>query len=315
MEAMNRTIALLASAVVALLAASPANAQPYKAGDKVMVKRWQAKLTEGGQELKTRVELGDIFIVGDVSGQLLAVERGWIHTDDVVPYDQAIAYFTDQIQKRPNSTAYHNRAWALEKMRQYDKAIEDEDNAILLNPDAASYNNRGIIWRHKRKYDQALADFNTALSLDPNYVNAHLNRGGSYVRLRDYSKAKADYEEAARLAPEFVGGYAEGAWLLATCPDEQIRDGKTAVELALRACALDDWRNPSLLDTLAAAYAAKGDFQSAISWQSRALDTPLGQNSGKKAEKLRARLELYKSGKLYLENPDDDESDAPETSE
>src|SRR5262245_3202966 len=115
MEFMNRPLALLASAAIALLAASPASAQPYKAGDKVMVKHWQVKLTDGGQDLKTRVELGDIFTVGDVSGQLLAVERGWIHTDDVVPYDQAIAYFTEQIQRKPNSTAYHNRAWALEK--------------------------------------------------------------------------------------------------------------------------------------------------------------------------------------------------------
>ncbi len=41
------------------------------------------------------------------------------------------------------------------------------------------------------------------------------------------------------------------AWLRATCPENEIREGKEAVELALRACELSEWRDWGMIDTLA----------------------------------------------------------------
>ena len=50
------------------------------------------------------------------------------------------------------------------------------------------------------------------------------------------------------------------AWLLATAEQAQFRNAAKAVELARRACELTKYRQPFLLDTLAAAYAAVGRF-------------------------------------------------------
>src|SRR5262249_49421907 len=61
------------------------------------------------------------------------------------------------------------------------------------------------------------------------------------------------------------------AQLLATCPDDKVRDGKRAVQYATTACELTDWKVPSCLETLAAAYAEAGQFEEAIRYQTRAL--------------------------------------------
>ena len=64
------------------------------------------------------------------------------------------------------------------------------------------------------------------------------------------------------------------AWLFATAKATDYRDGKKAVELALKACELSDWKNPMYLDTLATAYARAGDFDNAVKWQEKVLTFP-----------------------------------------
>ena len=112
-------------------------------------------------------------------------------------------------------------------------------------------------------------------------------------------RAIADYKESLRLNPNDPAVYNALAWLQATCPDERCRDGENAVANAVNGNELSGGDNWDHIDTLAAAYAEDCQFDKAVEMQTKAIK--LAPETEK--ERLRSRLELYKHGKPYREEP------------
>ena len=81
-----------------------------------------------------------------------------------------------------------------------------------------------------------------------------------------------DLEEALRLSPDLPHGYKNLAWLLATCPLTEMRDGKRAVACARKALDIVGERQPEWFGILAAACAEVGDFAEAVRWQTKCLE-------------------------------------------
>jgi hypothetical protein len=75
------------------------------------------------------------------------------------------------------------------------------------------------------------------------------------------------------------------------------RNGKKAVEYAIKACELSEWKDPNMMDTLGAAYAEAGDFNQAIKWETKYLETP--DLSEKETTDGKSRLALYQAHKPY----------------
>ena len=89
---------------------------------------------------------------------------------------------------------------------------------------------------------------------------------------KDYAQAIADFDEALRVDPDDAIGRLGLATILASCPDDQLRDGRRALELATRACERLRWQDPYALNSLAEAHAELGQFPQAVRRQSEAIE-------------------------------------------
>ena len=185
--------------------------------------------------------------------------------------------------------------------QRYDEAIQAFSTAIEIIPqDYQAYNYRGVAWALKRNYDKALADYNKALEIRPRYAEAYNNRGFARIQRGDLSNALNDYGRALKINPFFVDAYNNKAWVLATCADQRFRDGGQAVRLAQKAVEL----KPDVvsLDTLAAAYAAVGNFDAAVDTQKQAIQKLLLADRNSEVPKYLPHLNAYKSRRSLLIN-------------
>jgi tetratricopeptide (TPR) repeat protein len=215
-------------------------------------------------------------------------------------YEKAIADFDEAIGLDPtDASAFCNRAWAWSQKDEHTKAIDDYANALRLKPGLLfAYRRAAARWYWKEEFDKAMTDFGEAIRLDRRNARLYSSRGLAFQSMREFAKALIEFNEAVRIDPKNAHAYNSRAWLLATCSDEKVRDGKRAVESATKACELTEWKNGFHVGTLAAAYAEVGDFDAAIKWQARANALYNHVEDRKKGE---ARLKLYEGKTPYRE--------------
>ena len=151
-----------------------------------------------------------IYTVGRVNGDWLWVTwqsiEGWLPVSQVVPFDQAIDFYTQEIRANAgNSGAWMSRGLIWQSKNECDIAIADFNEAIRLNPGfSTAYESRGRAWQDKKEHHKAIADFNDAIRLNPTYAWDFIDRGNSWFDKKEYDKAIADYNEAIRLNPKFA---------------------------------------------------------------------------------------------------------------
>ena len=190
-------------------------------------------------------------------------------------YDQAIADFNAALEIIPNSPwAIAHRGDAQYAKNDYSAAIADFDKATQIDRTFDwAIARRGDVWLYGLKeIDRAIADYTFAHTINPHNSWAIHQRGHCLEKKKDYAQAVVDFAEAVEIDPEYWDFLANLAWLLSTCPDETIRDGNRAIELATRACQLTHWENSFALGTLAAANAQAGQFGEAVEFQKKAVE-------------------------------------------
>jgi len=124
----------------------------------------------------------------------------------------------------------------------------------------------------------------------------HYYIGLSHLRRKEYHQAMSSLERSIEADPEYAPPRNDLAWLLATVEKKELRDGKRAVEIAMKACELTNWKNAEYLDVLAVAYARAGDFEQAVKWQEKAVEG-MKSYDGRARRIARERLRSYRNRK------------------
>lgn len=212
-------------------------------------------------------------------------------------FAQAIADFTKAIELGKN--AFGPRGAAYLRIANYDSAYADLTEALRRNPNiAAYYSARALISYLRNNLPSALVDMDEAIRLEPKVGRHYGRRGLLHLAKDDYTESLADLHEAIRLDDKDTSAHHGLARILAACPVDHHRNGEKAVHHALKAVELGkekQWCH-FYFNTLAAAYAEAGNFEEAIRWANKFLDSNPPE---KIAERGRQQLSLYEQGKPY----------------
>jgi tetratricopeptide (TPR) repeat protein len=223
-------------------------------------------------------------------------------------YDKAISEFSAALQLDPkNADAYSYRGFAYASKGNYTQAVADYNEAIQLNPQAESYSGRAEVYDKTGDYADAIPDYKKAIELNPGGgAGLYVNLAEDYAHQGDYADATSTYEKALQIDSQSGGIYDSYAWLLATCPVPQYRNGKKAVDYALKAQQLDNAEfaglgispPPDPLNTLAAAEAETGDFDDAVKFETQYLAATSGVTPAETTA-AQSHLVLYQNHQPY----------------
>jgi tetratricopeptide (TPR) repeat protein len=213
--------------------------------------------------------------------------------------DEALADLDAVLKDHPGMALAHGlRAQALAaKDRVPDAINEMKLLASELPGQAEVHMQLALYYMLNDQPREAVDAYTDVLKLDGENFLALRSRGDAYLGVGDHAAAANDFEAALKLEPDDSLLLNNFAWVLATSPDDAVRDGKRAVELATKACELTEYKASHILSTLAAAYAETGDFDTARKWSQQAVD----MNDPDHLDQLKAELASYQANKPWRE--------------
>jgi Tfp pilus assembly protein PilF len=196
-----------------------------------------------------------------------------------------------------NVVARYHLGLAFFQQRRADEAITQFQKSLEIQPDYAEARyNLGTILLQQGRMDEAILQLQKSLEIQPDYASAHKNLGIAFLKQGRMDEAIAHFKKSLEIRPDLVEIQNNLAWLLATCSQASLRNGKQAVELAQRANQLTGAKNPNFLCTLAAAYAEAGRFSDAVETAQRALQLAGAQYNTALADDIQSQLKLYQAG-------------------
>jgi protein O-mannosyl-transferase len=216
---------------------------------------------------------------------------------------EAIEHYLNILPENPNLSKVHlQMGHLLIHAGRMNEALEHYTETLRIDPENVSAKKGcGMTLARQGKVDEALVYFNEASRLEPLDPDVHYDLGLAYVMKGKRNLAIPEYREALRLQPNWPVALNDLAWILATHPDPQFRNGKEAVQLAERACTLNGNKELRYLGTLDAAYAEVGRFADAIKTTEKVKTMASVSGAKDLAEAAEKRLKFYRAGQPYHE--------------
>jgi Tfp pilus assembly protein PilF len=192
------------------------------------------------------------------------------------------------------SDVHYNLATVFLNKGQLNEAFVHFRKALELNPRWPRAN-FGIakIQMEQGNTEQARVSYQRELQIQPNDANSYNDLGVIFSRQGKVQEAMAQWQAALEREPNHPSAQYNLAWLLATSPDDSVRSGTKAVELAERAQQLSRGADPRNFRLLAAAYAESGRFSEAIDVARKGRQAAVAQKNMALAYALEGDIALY----------------------
>jgi tetratricopeptide (TPR) repeat protein len=142
--------------------------------------------------------------------------------------------------------------------------------------------------------ERTIEDLERRVAKAPKDGQANYSLAEAYGRAGRIEDSLKHMTRAVDLNPGDPGTLVQLAWLLSTCPEDGIRDGRRAVALATRAVNLTGGQQPVPLAILAAAMGEVGRHAEAVRLSEKAL-AMASENSPGLAAEIEAQLKLHRS--------------------
>lgn len=215
----------------------------------------------------------------------------------------ALTAYAKALELDPHKTRIHLEMGTIHfKNRRFAEAVPHLGAAVQAHPDV--HNTRRMLSLaliQSRLYEEAVPHLAHLVRTTPNDSKAHLWLGHALIRVRKASDAVYHFRTSLRLEPKSIIAANELAWLLATHSSSKIRNPKEALALASKAAADTKAANAGILDTLAAAQAAAGDFDAAMATIDQAIMLAKESKDQKLLGDLQRRQGIYKQKRPYRE--------------
>jgi tetratricopeptide (TPR) repeat protein len=197
-----------------------------------------------------------------------------------------------------NDVAENNLGIVFLRQGKVDQAISLLQAAVDLRPDnSPAHENLAKALLQKGQVADALVHYRKLLKLQPDNIEVHNIVGTALIQQGRIREGVEEWQKVLAIQPDNGNAMSNLAWVFATSPEDSLRDGAQAVQLAEQALRISGGRIPVIFRTLAAAYAEKGMFAQAIQTAQRGIELANGQGNSRLAAELQTNIGLYQDGK------------------
>ena len=193
-----------------------------------------------------------------------------------------------------NDVAENNLGIVFLGQGKLDEAISLLQSAVDLRPDnSPAHENLAKALLQKGEVDNALVHYRKLLELQPDNIEVHNIVGTVLIQQHRIREGVEEWRKGLAIDSNNGNAMSNLAWVFATSPDDSLRDGAKAVQLAEQALRISRGRIPIIFRTLAAAYAESGQFSEARQTAQRGIELANSQGNSALAAELQGNIALY----------------------
>ena len=238
--------------------------------------RWQREILTAGTAI----------VVGLLSWRASVQASYW--RDSETLFTHALAVTSN------NDVAENNLGIVFLQKGNLDEAISLLQAAVDLRPEnSPAHENLAKALLQKGQVTDALVHYRRLLELQPDNIEVHNIVGTVLIQQGQAWEAVEEWQKVLAIQPDNGNAMSNLAWVFATSPDDSLRDGAKAVQLAEQAMRISGGRIPIIFRTLAAAYAENGRFSEAIQTAQRGIELANSRGNSGLATELQSNIVLY----------------------